>query len=134
MKYLLLILISVNCFAGVAWFPLDKKEANTNYAEQEVCEKMEGQKCYDVGACPMTHCELVDEVDDIGAYTGNKTLVQSGSKRDAYEAEKLQKEAEKESSKANKKALKASSMLDIKAATTIKALREAMEKYIEATE
>jgi len=64
MKYLFLLLISLNCFAG-AFAPLEKEGFDEKsfpkfYEYQDSCEKAEGIACYDIDACPTKFCELVD--------------------------------------------------------------------------
>lgn len=106
MKYLFLLLISVNCFASSAWFPIGKEDANTNYFQQSVCEEKEGQVCYDIGECPLDECILIDEIDDIGFYTGKKLLrnspVRKLEKEEAIQAEIVAKLEAIEKKKASK--------------------------------
>jgi hypothetical protein len=64
MKYLFLILVSLNCFAG-GWAPVGKE----GYSEKTYpkfhefkhqCEEAENHPCYDIDICPEKYCELVD--------------------------------------------------------------------------
>ncbi len=43
----------------VAWFPVGKAGAITNYAARGVCESREAHPCIDVGRCPLDECSLV---------------------------------------------------------------------------
>lgn len=64
MKYLFLLLISINCFAG-AFAPLEKvgfdeKTYPKFHETKEQCEQAESSACYDIDACSLNVCELVD--------------------------------------------------------------------------
>jgi hypothetical protein len=83
MKFIILFLFSVNCFASVAWFPLGKDGANMNYVEKSLCEETEGQICYDLGECPIHLCELVD--DYVIAYVSRKQYETCESEEDCDE-------------------------------------------------
>jgi hypothetical protein len=121
MKHLYLIiatfLITFPAFGQTAFHPVGKEGANLNYTFQEDCEKAEGQACFDVYSCPPDECILIDEVDDIGIYTGKKLLRNSPVRKAAKEA-KL--EAEKQAIidvKLNRKdrASKAKTIAELKA-------------------
>jgi hypothetical protein len=56
---ILLFLISINSFAS-GWFPVGKDGADTVYVDSLRCLKIEGVECFDVAACPINECELVD--------------------------------------------------------------------------
>lgn len=133
MKYLLLLLISFNAL-GAGWFPVGKEGAITVYVEQSACLEKEGQECFDIEFCPIDECILIDEVDDIGVYTGKKLLRHSPVRKAAKEAkEQDEKDAEivkKEKRKADKAAIKE----DIKNANTVAKLKALVEKMIEAQE
>jgi hypothetical protein len=96
--------------AQSAFHPVGKEGANLNYTFQEDCEKAEGQTCYDVYNCPADECILIDEVDDIGIYTGKKLLrhspVRKADKEAKIEAEKLSDEDKKAKKKAAKDKVK----------------------------
>lgn len=57
--FLVLIFLSQNLYAQTAWVPVGKPGQYMNYADQKMCEKMEGVSCYNVGKCPMDECSLV---------------------------------------------------------------------------
>lgn len=56
----ILLFVSSLAFADVAWFPVGKDGASTNYYSQEKCKAAEGVACYDVGSCPLDECKLTD--------------------------------------------------------------------------
>ena len=64
MKYLFLILVSFNCFAG-GFAPIEKQGFDVKtypkfHEFKHECEEIEGVACYDIAACPIEECELVD--------------------------------------------------------------------------
>lgn len=64
MKLLIILLFSVNCFAG-GWFPLGKEGViQYGYKLHELhsqCEEAENHPCYDIDKCNPNECELKDE-------------------------------------------------------------------------
>lgn len=46
------------------WFPMEKPDANTTYADKQVCESSESAACWEVSACSSDECS-VQEVDDL---------------------------------------------------------------------
>lgn len=138
MRYLFLILVSFNCFAG-GFAPVGKDGFNEKtypkfHEFKHECEEIEGVECFDIAACPLDECELITEItqDDLGINVETKVLKNSEAKKAQRQAEK---QAEKElelSNKAAKKALKQSIKADIKDANTVAKLRALVEKLIEA--
>ena len=54
-----LFLVSINSFAS-GWFPVGKDGAETVYVNSARCIEVEGVECFDVAACPLDECELID--------------------------------------------------------------------------
>jgi hypothetical protein len=55
----LLVLIPTISLAQQGWNSL---EDNVVYVEKSFCESQTSLPCYDVAACPVEHCDLVDEI------------------------------------------------------------------------
>jgi hypothetical protein len=74
MKYLITLLISFNVFAG-AFAPIEKsgfdERTYPKFHETELeCVNSEGEPCYDIAACPLYKCNLIDEeVNDKPIYS-----------------------------------------------------------------
>jgi len=66
MKYLILLLLSFNAFAGGFW-PVGKRELDKTsfflYASKEKCEESESYLCYDIDKCPLDYCEVTETED-----------------------------------------------------------------------
>lgn len=65
MKYLIILLISFNSFAG-GFFALEKygslPESYKLHEFKDQCEKEENSPCYDVDACKVEECSLADNI------------------------------------------------------------------------
>jgi hypothetical protein len=84
-----ILILSTPAFSQVAWHPVGKAGVNLNYMEKEVCEATEGQKCFDVAACPLDYCDLVTEFiqdPETGINIETKKLVENPEKKATFEA------------------------------------------------
>jgi hypothetical protein len=127
---LTLIVLSWQSFAQSAFHPLEKEGANQFFSLQEDCERIEGQACFDTINCPIDECILIDEVDDLGIYTGKKLLrhspVRKAAKEAKIEAEKILDEEKKAKKKAAKDKVKGFKFKG----STIKELRDELNDFV----
>lgn len=67
MKLLILVLLSSSLVHADNYFPLEKQNADTTYADQGTCEKVEQSACYRIDECPSDECMIevrkVEECD-----------------------------------------------------------------------
>lgn len=105
MKYLLLLLISVNVHANS--LPLSEilKAINLEPNAGSIsCAQLPEEQCISYEGIEWEAAILIDEVDDIGIYTGKKLLRHSPVRKAAKEA-KEQAEKDAEDAEKNKKQL-----------------------------
>lgn len=98
------------------------------------CEDKPEEACHCVDDVDPYASVLIDEVDDLGIYTGKKLLRHSPVKQLAKEAKIAADKAAEIEKHNKKKADKLAIKEDIKTATTVAKLKAVIEKMIEAQE